>query len=1344
MKVIKKKFSAIFTMLAAILLSLIMVFATACSDDDEDETSSSSSSSSGVATTAQEDLSACDGNTIGTSGITFDESGYTANIITGTGTTYSVNDVSGFITAVKSAAAGDVIELAAGTYSIGSKQGTASDSAAVLISTSGSYDGYITIKAASGAEGKVIFDFSKLEFDSNNRGIQINGNYWYVYGICVTGAGDNGMYIGGSYNVIENCQFYGNRDTGLQLGRGSSGSSNISDWPSYNLIKNCTSYNNYDNQTYGENADGFAAKLTVGYGNVFDGCIAYRNSDDGWDLYAYASNGDIGAVIIYNCVAFENGYLMTTQEEFNKGVKLATNYDSLYAESDTNVYTTRDGDGNGFKLGGSSMRGNVKLYNCMSFSNRMHGVTDNSNPGVLNIEGVTSYNNGAGIDEDIYDTTNYGHVIAGASVDDEYGNINTARTEGSYNNYKNVLSVADSYRSKGTDAGLVADDFIGSAQNSIFYMGSGSYNYVGSAIDSSTYETGESKVGSSITALDSSAVFEKLPLTLDSTSTETAKDSDGNDIYCIYDEDGVASFVDTSGNAVTSSTSGAVVYTYTKEVQTENITGLENASIHTTYRNSDGSINMGDILAIKSDSVPASYGVGATLNKGSWDDYTHYYSVTVSSAGSTVDATLIAIYNTLYLSCNADAVYQDFTLTTAMTNATITWSSSNDSVIHIQKMYNAEDPSEPEKSSNSSSQDISAVVYRPETDTQVTLTAYITYNGKACKKTFEVTVKADAPAIGEVYAEDVENGRILVDQYQNYSEPEFVVTNAADYNGKTLADSTYTVETTYEYATSYTSTYSKVGSFTTSAAGVYRITKTVTLTSDGSQATYTYYIYVASNDATIDFTDGAGTIAVYQNGYILSGSMTNIKGTLYAYSTTKSLGSNATVEYITANFSDSIESCEFRDSSITAYFTNANTAAYYVYYWFANGNGVVTSDVHEKPIALVKISSTSDFEKAITENNAQTIYLLTTDLDFNGTYGVNVKSDTTWKGLFNGNGHTISNITSTNSSDEDFRRISVFGILDGGTIMNVRFKNIELTYSYTGKTSIGTGLIAVSYGGYIYKVAIENITVTSNDHAGGLIGAVRNSTSRSSTINTTYIDQVSITGSVTSTNGSAYVTRAGGLISEVTLNSGDGTEVAVEISNCYIGVDVTGLSYVGGAVGRFNDGTAGSTYSLEISNVYMTGDVVCTYNYTGGILGGQSGVEGSCNIDSCVFFGTMTFKGVQIKEAQKNASGIFGRYSQYADSSVSNCYATVSQYFDDYTEGVNTAVADTVVKVQSVWTRNVIFDVASDGSTVWTYVLASADSTNLTAPYIILTFLSDYGWDSAVLADASTILTNIG
>ena len=91
----------------------------------------------------------------------------------------------------------------------------------------------------------------------------------------------------------------------------------INYWPGYSLIKNCTSCNNYDNETYGENADGFAAKLTVGYGNVFDGCIAYRNSDDGWDLFAKTDSGNIGMVIMYNCVAFENGFILETQEEYN-------------------------------------------------------------------------------------------------------------------------------------------------------------------------------------------------------------------------------------------------------------------------------------------------------------------------------------------------------------------------------------------------------------------------------------------------------------------------------------------------------------------------------------------------------------------------------------------------------------------------------------------------------------------------------------------------------------------------------------------------------------------------------------------------------------------------------------------------------------------------------------------------------------------------------------------------------------------------------------------------------------------------------------------------------------------
>ena len=63
---------------------------------------------------------------------------------------------------------------------------------------------------------------------------------------------------------------------------------NMMNWPSYNLILNCTSYGNAD-AGY-EDADGFAAKLTVGDGNVFDGCIAHHNADDGWDLIRKGSD----------------------------------------------------------------------------------------------------------------------------------------------------------------------------------------------------------------------------------------------------------------------------------------------------------------------------------------------------------------------------------------------------------------------------------------------------------------------------------------------------------------------------------------------------------------------------------------------------------------------------------------------------------------------------------------------------------------------------------------------------------------------------------------------------------------------------------------------------------------------------------------------------------------------------------------------------------------------------------------------------------------------------------------------------------------------------------------------
>lgn len=287
------------------------------------------------------------------------------------------------------------------------------------------------VKAIRAAGDNVIFDFSKMPLGSSNQGIILSGNYWEIKGITVKGAGDNGMAIKGSHNLIENCIFTENRDTGLQIA-GDKGT-DYAAWPSNNTIKNCTSFLNYDNgDTKGENADGFAAKLACGDGNVFDGCIAYSNSDDGWDLYSkYTQYGHkIGVVTLKNCVAFNNGFM----------------FDASGNQTDSEA-----GDGNGFKLGGTAEEDKGKdnytahvVENCVAFNNALHGFTDNENREAIKLTNCTSYNNG----------------LDSSSSGSKYSNFKMYRTSGGINT--GLLSVAVN-----ANANIGDDSFNGTLSDSV-------------------------------------------------------------------------------------------------------------------------------------------------------------------------------------------------------------------------------------------------------------------------------------------------------------------------------------------------------------------------------------------------------------------------------------------------------------------------------------------------------------------------------------------------------------------------------------------------------------------------------------------------------------------------------------------------------------------------------------------------------------------------------------------------------------------------------------------------------------------------------------------------------------
>lgn len=172
------------------------------------------------------------------------------------------------------------------------------------------------------------------------RGMKIAGSYWHLKGLTLSYAPDNGIKCEGHHNTFEQVVFHHNGDSGIQIGL------NKEDYTTnpepdtraaHNLVLNCDSYRNADPATSYENADGFACKLYAGKGNKFVGCRAWENCDDGWDFYQTEY-----LIVLDNCWSWHNGD------------------PSLWGFSSFN------GDGNCFKLGGDNTFCPILVVNCVA------------------------------------------------------------------------------------------------------------------------------------------------------------------------------------------------------------------------------------------------------------------------------------------------------------------------------------------------------------------------------------------------------------------------------------------------------------------------------------------------------------------------------------------------------------------------------------------------------------------------------------------------------------------------------------------------------------------------------------------------------------------------------------------------------------------------------------------------------------------------------------------------------------------------------------------------------------------------------------------------------------------
>lgn len=257
---------------------------------------------------------------------------------------------------------GTTIIMLDGTYHV---KNTEKGKIAIGQALSGKADGRKALKADEGAS-------PILDLEGKYEGFEVAASYWTFDGLTVRNAKGNGkaFVLGGHYDVVKNCTFHDNGELGFQIGRLVSTEVSVADWPSDNLVLNCESFNNNDPSK--NNADGFAAKLTTGYNNVFSGCVSHHNLDDGWDCYTKLATGVIGAESLENCVAYKNGYSLNddgTETDWGNGAGC-----------------------NGFKMGGENIHVAHFLKDCITFENKRSGIDSNYNPG-FKMRNIITYNN---------------------------------------------------------------------------------------------------------------------------------------------------------------------------------------------------------------------------------------------------------------------------------------------------------------------------------------------------------------------------------------------------------------------------------------------------------------------------------------------------------------------------------------------------------------------------------------------------------------------------------------------------------------------------------------------------------------------------------------------------------------------------------------------------------------------------------------------------------------------------------------------------------------------------------------------------------------------------------------
>lgn len=310
-----------------------------------------------------------------------------------------------------------------------------------------------------------VFDFSNAKPENVRiTAFYVSGSWLHfkgleVVGVQVTMTGHTQSICfdsEGSHNIFERLSMHDGQAIGIYAVRGS-----------HNLFLNCDAYNNHDftsEDKKGGNVDGFGCHPSKGsVGNVFRGCRAWFNSDDGFDCITSCES-----VTFENCWAFNNGYSPKLE-------KLA--------------------DGNGFKMGGYGAMKPERLPDpiprhtirfCVAAGNKSSGFYANHHPGGSDWLNNSAYRNGTNFNmlcrtaDNSVDVDGYGHTLKNNLAYNARAHISKfdpAKCVVANNSFSMDLKLSDTdfasvdeselMRPRQEDGGLPAIDFLHPAPFSI-------------------------------------------------------------------------------------------------------------------------------------------------------------------------------------------------------------------------------------------------------------------------------------------------------------------------------------------------------------------------------------------------------------------------------------------------------------------------------------------------------------------------------------------------------------------------------------------------------------------------------------------------------------------------------------------------------------------------------------------------------------------------------------------------------------------------------------------------------------------------------------------------------------